>query len=417
MKSKKNAQFFLDEELYGSPDTILKVLHMVREALIELVASTGADPTKTRDTARRLDLSINLVWPVSRFINADDILTASSEVLDRIKFEKICDACEAKGAPPDLVQQARLAIERFEEVVARSTGDRQSFSLMLTGLGYKDVTQRQESIRKMAFLSNSSLWGVQSRLSFKTVILLPNVEDPTMMDAIRIFGMVDFRRLRSMSWPLYRMHSYNDDGTIQNEDCVPLEPLVDGMNSIPFVKEFCSSPLPNLFPIKRDSVLCFDLAEGPIGNAGLLTCVIADRLVKGQPIYRVPGKHEFVSGLFDVITPLEQMLFDVYAHQDLKFFVPPQCTLLDRMTTPSGFNPRDLLVRYLPLSNQVLSLGKGLTGVATGHYPRYAQLLDYIFDRAGIDSNKFHGFRLSLRYPQITTAVHLKWKLHERPVE
>ena len=403
------------EELYGSPDAILEVLYLVKETLTEVIASAGADPAKTRDTARRLDLSNNLVWPVSRFINADDILTAGSEVIDRVKFEKICDACEAKGAAPNLVHQARQAIDKFEEVITLSAGDRQSFSLMLTGLGHEDVTQRQENTRKMAFLSNSSLWGVQCRLSFKTVIFAPNTEEPDQVDAIRIFGMVDFRRLRPIPWPLYRMHGYFDDGSIRPGTGIPIEPPVDDMGSIPLLRNFCSEPLPALKSVKRDYGRRFDLCAGPIGNAGLLTCVIADRLVKWQSIYRTPEKNEFMGSLFDLVTPLEYMLFDVFVHKDLPFTSAPESALFDRLTAPRGLDPENDAFRQLPLSNKVLQLGPGLLGNSSAHYPRYAQLMEYVFQRANLVPGDYQGYRLSIRYPQIPTAADLQWRLSERP--
>jgi hypothetical protein len=401
----------VENELYGSPDAILGVLFLVRETLTELIASVGADPSKTRDTARRLDLSNNYVWPVSRFINAEDILTAGSEVMDRVKFEKICDACEAKGAPEHLVIQARLAIDKFEEVITVSAGDRQSFSLLLTGLGFEDVTQRQESTRKLAFLSNSSLWGVQCRLSFKTVIFAPNAEDPHFVDAIRVFGMVDFRRLRSVPWPLYRMHGYHDDGTLRPGTGIPIEPVSDDPGAVPILPAFCSDPLPAMRSVKRDYGRRFDLCEGPIGNAGLLTCVIADRLVKWQPVYSVPEKNEFMGAMFDLVTPLENMLFDVYIDKSLPMSGPPECTLLDRLTAPRGIDPENDSVRQLPLSNRVLRLGPGLSGSASAHYPRYAALMEHVFRLTALKASQFQGYRLSIRYPQIPTAADLQWRL------
>jgi hypothetical protein len=403
-----------DSQQYGSADAILEVLYLVRETITELIASTGADPAKTRDTARRLNLSNNLVWPVSRFINAEDIVTAGSEVMDRVKFEKICDACEAKGAPLNLVVQARRAIDMFEELITVSAGDRQSFSLLLTGLGFQDVTQRQESTRKMAFLSNSSLWGVQCRLSFKTVIFAPNAEDPDEVDAIRVFGMVDFRRLRPVPWPLYRMHGYGDDGSIRPGTGIPIEPPPEGAGPVPLLRDYCSQPLPDLRAVKRDYGQRFDLCEGPIGNAGLLTCVIADRLVKWQSVYRVPEKDEFMGALFDLVTPLEHMLFDVFVHQDLPLTGPPESTLLDRLTAPRGFDPENDPYRQLPLSNKVLRLGPGLLGNASAHYPQYAPLMDHVFRKSELDPREFQGYRLSIRYPQIPTAADLQWRLPER---
>ena len=415
MSQKPQLQSSPAGELYGSPDAILEVLFLVREALTELITAAGADPTKTRDTARRLDLNNNLLWPVSRFINAEDILTASSEVMDRVKFHKICDACEAKGAPENLVFKSRLAIDKLDQVISLSTGDRRSFALMLTGLDYEDVTMRQESTRKMAFLSNSSLWGVQCRLSFKTVIFAPNDEEADQVDAIRIFGMVDFRRLRPVPWPLYRMHGYYDDGTICPGTGIPIEQPEEGQGSIPLLRDFCSDPLPALRSVKRDYGKRFDLCEGPIGNAGLLTCVIADRLVKWQPVYNVPGKNEYMGALFDLVTPQENMFFDVFVHRDLPISGPPMCTLFDRLTAPRGFDPENDAYRQLPLSNKVLRLGPGNMGNASTQYPRYAALLEHVFQRTNLEARDFQGYRLSIRYPQIPTAADMQWKLREKP--
>jgi len=401
-------------ESYGSPDAILEVLHQVRSSLAQLIQSAGADPTKTRETARRLELSNNLIWPVSRFLNADDITTASGEVLDRLKFDKVCTACEAKGADPSLTQQTRQAIAKLHEVITVSAGDRQSFSLMLTGLGHEDVTQRQEDTRKMAFLSNSSLWGVQCRHSFKTVIFAPNADDPDYVDAIRIFGMIDFRRLRPVAWPLYRMHGYYDDGSVRPGTGIPIEPPMDGPGSIPLLKDFCSDPLPALRSVKRDFGLQFDLKEGLIGNAGLLNCVIADRLVKWQSAYLIPDTNEYMGALFDLVTPLEHMLFDVFIHQDLPHSGPPESVLLDRLTAPRGYDPKNDALLHMPLSNKVLRLGSGLLGNASAQYPEYPRLVKHVFDQVGLAADDFLGHRLSIRYPQIPTAANLFWKSPEK---
>jgi len=402
------------EESYGSPDAILEVLHLVRTSLSQLIISSGADPSKTRETARHLNLSNNLVWPVSRFINADDITTASGDVLDRLKFEKICDACYEKGAPPALIRQTREAIAKLHEVITVSAGDRQSFTLMLTGLGHEDVTQRQEDTRKMAFLSNSSLWGVQCRHSFKTVIFAPNADDPDYVDAIRIFGMVDFRRLRPVAWPLYRMHGYYDDGSVRPGTGIPIAPPIEGIGPIPLLKEFCSDPLPALRSVEKDFGQQFDLKAGPIGNAGLLTCVIADRLVKWQSAYLIPEINEYMGALFDLMTPLEHMLFDVFIHKDLPHSGPPQSVLLDRLTAPRGYDPKNDALLHMPLSNKVLPLGSGLVGNASSQYPRYPQLIKYVFDQVGMAADEFQGYRLSIRYPQIPTAANLFWKSPEK---
>ena len=402
------------ENPYGSPEAILEVLFQVRSAFSELISSAGADPSKTRDTARYLDLSTNLVWPVTHFINAEDILTATGEVIGRFKLEIVCDACEAKGAAADLVLQARQGIDKFEELVSHCTGDRQSFSLLLKGLSDTEVTNHQESTRKMAFQCNSSLWGVQCQFSFKAIIFVPNTEEPDQVDAIRVFGMIDFRRLRPTPWPLYWMFAYSDDGSCNQGTSIPIEPQLAGSGANFLLKDFCSDPLPVLQPIEQAFGLRLDLVEGPIGNAGLLTCVAADRLVKLQSIYHTPKKNENLAAIFDLVTPQDHMIFDVFLHQDLPFSGPPKCNLFDRLTVPRGFDPESHSDRPLPLSSQVLDLGSGLAGSTTSQYPRYLEMMDYVFLQSGIDADEFRGYRLSIRYPQIPTAAVLRWKLAKK---
>jgi hypothetical protein len=277
------------------------------------------------------------------------------------------------------------------------------------------VTTRHESTRKKAFHCNSLLWGVQCRLSFKTVIFTPNLEVSDQVDAIRIFGVVDFRRLRSVPWPLYWMFGYFDDGSIDAGTSIPIDAPAGGPAAIPLLREFCSDPLPALRSIERDYGRRLDLCEGPIGNAGLLTCVLADRLVKWQSIYPTPKTNEYLGALFDLVTPQESMVFDVFLHQDLPLSGPPEHTLFDRLAARRGFDPDSDPDRQLPLSNQVLNLGSGLSGSSTLRYAEYSRLLEHVFHQAGIDAAEFQGYRLSINYPQIPTAADLKWELPPKP--
>ena len=181
------------------------------------------------------------------------------------------------------------------------------------------------------------------------------------------------------------------------------------------MKDFCSDPLPALRSIDQNYGKRIDLCAGPIGNAGLLTCVIADRLVEWQSIYRTPKENEYLGALFDLVTPQESMVFDVFLHRDLPLSGLPECNLFDRLGASRGFDPENDADQFLPFSNQVIELGSGLSGCDTSRYPRYSQVLEHVFHRSGIDAAEFQGYRLSIDYPQIPTAADLKWKLPENP--
>ena len=56
-------------------------------------------------------------------------------------------------------------------------------------------------------------------------------------------------------------------------------------------------------------------------------------------------------------------------------------------------------------------------GNASAHYPRYSQLMEYVFKKTGLVPEEFQGYRLSIRYPQIPTAADLQWRLPGTPQE
>ena len=71
------------------------------------------------------------------------------------------------------MEKARLATEKLKRMIKLSAGSRDNFIILLGGMVDDDVTERQEAMRKQAFIVNSSLWGIQARFNFKTVIFAP----------------------------------------------------------------------------------------------------------------------------------------------------------------------------------------------------------------------------------------------------
>ncbi len=400
---------------YQSPDEILAVLHEVRRAFTEIICSAGADPDKARAMSRQLDLSYNIVWPISRFITAEDIVAATCEVLGRAKFSLMCDACEELGAAPDTVETARLATEKLNKMIKLCAGSRDNFIILLGGLVDEDVTERQEAMRKQAFIVNSSLWGIQARFNFKTVIFAPNAEHPDYLDAIRLYGMIDFRRLRNVPWPLYRLHGYNDDGSIREGTSNPIETPPTSHPELPLLEGFCSTPIPNIQAVDRPYGKRLDLCEGPIGRAGETSCVIADRLLVQQTPYKEPGYNEVIGGLLELVTPVENVMFDIFVPKDFPGDEDPQAHLVDRLSSSRGFDPTNFESRDLPFTAKVQKLESSISGCATDRYPAYLDLLAHVMGRTRLSIMDFVGYRIMMPYPQIPTALTLTWPLPNKP--
>ena len=93
---------------------------------------------------------------------------------------------------------------------------------------------------------------------------------------------------------------------------------------------------------------------------------------------------------------------------------------------PRRFERRQLRVyrRYAALPDESGRLETGdeirhLDGhplrVYTPYVPRYAEMLEYVFKRLGWNPDRFHTYRVRIRYPMIPTSVGLLHALPEMP--
>jgi hypothetical protein len=114
-------------------------------------------------------------------------------------------------------------------------------------------------------------------------------------------------------------------------------------------------------------------------------------------------------------TPCEVLVLDEFIHEDL--FGPIQPEL--RIYSDLGDSPRPRITQRaddrLPAYEKVQYLGKGLSGMRTPDVPRYAEMVEYVFDRLGWDSARFDLYRVHIEYPPVPTMVTMESPLRERP--
>jgi hypothetical protein len=286
---------------------------------------------------------------------------------------------------------------------------------MVSGLVVDDVTQRQENARKLAFLSNFALWGAQAALNFKTIVYYPSPTDPDKIDAVRIGGLIDFKRSSAGRWPIHRIHVYTEAG-----EAIPAitEPVVADDTlppGLPLLRQFCSGELPAILPIRRHYGTRFDLEAGSFGNAGALTCVFAD-VVRGQGAFRDPAtSNYYLASMNDLFTPSEFLVHDVFLHRDVAVSGAPEVMLLDRLTVTRGYNPDEDEQHRMPLSAKVLNVSAGPMSNLK-RYPAYTDVLQFVLERLGFAAGEFRGHRFTMVYPPIPAALVMRVGLPDRPV-
>jgi len=399
---------------FSAPEDILGVLLELRVALNELLVAAGVDPAKTRATARELDLDRNLVWRMTRLASAEDILSVTRDIPAAKHFAKLCEVCRERGAASEAVGRVEAAVANFEAMVASCLGDRETLDALAAGLEYEDVTQRQESARKLAFMGNSSVWGVQARVNFKATLHAPSRERADRIRTARLSGLVQFRRLRQVEWPIHRVHGYNDDGSVIQLTPHPLEVRTEVAHDLPLLPQFCSHPLPEIRTVKTSYGRRYELPAGPIGNAGALTCVFADVFTPEFNRFRTETER-YLASMIDLVTPSEAVILDMFLHRDLEFATSPEALLLDRLSIERGYQPGRDEQHQLPLSARPLRLGTGVAGAASPQFPEYGKLLQHVIGKLDHDPGEFRGYRVYLRYPPVPSALVMRLAYPEAP--
>lgn len=378
------------------------VLQSLRGALIEALGAVKADAARPREAARKLGLDKNLIWKVSKIVGQPDVFQAVSHVPGRAGIEILAKALEKAGAPAGSIQRIREGMSRFEQMVKRHAGDRATLELVAGSFGPADHQRDAlEHARKLAFKGNSAVWSVQARVQVATTLMAPNADDPSMVDVAQLAGLVDLRRLRpDVRWLLARSHTYDDASKdVRGEIGEPLDPATPE-GGFPILRDFSSSPFPEVYVENLGDELHYELSEGPVGRTGEVTCIWGSTMrALGSQYADEDNRYSQIGA--NLITPVEHLQFDLLVHRDLDWAMNPKVAIyssLDGRLTHVGMGREGV---RLPVPEPVVSLGGGLTALATARMPRYSKLIDSVFDRVGWSASDFFSFRFEMAYPPI----------------
>lgn len=398
-----------------SIDEVIESFHMVRAAVSDILVASGADPNKTRDSARLLGLNRGLAWRVSRVVRSEDIGAALSDVPTSASMDKLIRACQDRGASSELVQVARDAIDRFEGAVKRCSGDRKTLAMLMANRDERSSGIELERARRKLFEGACSVWGVQAAVRFVSVFLYPAPDDPSMLNVGHSTGYIGFRRLREIPWPLSYETVQDKEGAPRRFIKEPLDPNgseSEGMRQL--IGRFCSPDDLRINVVQLGQVKRFELESGPVGNQGLTTCVFGSHLQHLFSRYASP-EDDYATFYVQLETPVERVIFDMYVHEDLQVEGIPEVHLCDRLTHRHIARESDIEQESLPIGEEPFALGRGAAGAVTPHIPFYSRLVEFIGERIGHAPEEFRGSRFELKYPPISTALARRMALETAP--
>jgi hypothetical protein len=393
-----------NHDISSFPVDFERAMQGLRGALTELLASLHEDPRAPQELSRRYGINKNLAWKVCKIINSTDAYSSAQHVPGLGGIKILLRSLEKGGAPAEELKAVEAAMSRFDRMIQVHVGDRANLELYVASVQPDGVHSSQlEANRRMAYLGNSAIWGVQARLGFTLRLVAPNEEDHERADLCSIGGLVGFRRLRpTASWPVLQMRTLSENLEIRSDRQVPVDESIQP-GEAPLVREFCSTPLPATRSLVEGDLTIHELCEGPVGNTAATDVVFGsiDRAlvpVRGDEEESV-GEH-----YCRIDTPIEMVQFDLLVHKDLPFSLPPElCTyslLQGKLVFPLSRNTRF----HLPGTESVQELGGAPPVMASPHIPRYGRLVELACERLGHRLGDFRGFRMTLAYPPVPTV-------------
>lgn len=395
-------------------------LSQLRASLSALVGAIGertaSEIRKAADLQRALGIRTTLAWQVYKFVHAADPLAEGSNVPGAGAMKRFLSAAAKHGVPATYVDECLNALDEFDELIKVHAGNRNAFDSMISGLAAEGSAQIDAQQKRAAFRANSHLWGVQARTQLGCFMYQPAADDPTLIDAAGIRGLLQLRRLRrDVSWVITSTRASDDDGVIRRDVAIePLDPTVEAPPGFALLQEFCSRPLPALRRIHHESgVISVELAGSTVGNMSAVTCLLGSIFRKFCPRYRDEHNHAVISQA-KVRTPCEVLIFDVLVHEELFRSASPEVFVYGdhRDIDP---HPEARKCDLLALRESVVYLGKGPSVMHTPDVPRYTEMIHYAFDRLGWDEARFDVYRCRVEYPVMPSSVVVRFDLPECP--
>jgi hypothetical protein len=266
----------------------------------------------------------------------------------------------------------------------------------------------------MAYQGNSGTWGVRARVQLSLNILAPSQSKPGMCDLAAIGGLIGFRRLRrDAQWLLFRRERWTDEApsTVQ-EKAEPLDPQASS-DDVPWVREFCSQPLPKCDVLPGLGEDQYELPSGPVGNTAALSCVYGQVMREVGPAWSdKPGEFSEIGA--NLITPAEHLVLDLLVHKSLVWALRPSLEIYSRMDGGAIHAHARRRRNLLAVPETVYDAGSGASALATPLAPRYTRLVQYAFDRLKWNADEFQALRVTMQYPPIPTAALLRSELPVR---
>jgi hypothetical protein len=387
----------------------------VREALATVLDVLPGTVARPHEVSKALGIDKKLGWQIARIVQEHDPFAAARHVPGAGAARTFLRAARKRGVPTGVLDDVAERLAELEQMVQRHAGDRGSFEMMLPAYAAQDRTTLDVAHKKLAFQGNSYLLGVQARTHL--VALFLNVsDDPGLIDAVGVHGLVRLRRLRhTVPVIISRTRHSDDDGRARSGPVSEsLDPQTQSEHGAALIPQFCSDPVPRVREhLSADGYVHNELLLEHVGDTAAKTYF--GGLISRRAFPRYRDQHNHLGGSHaSVRTPAEALVMDLIIREDAFGPIQPEVrTYADHAADPAVPGPGRERDR-LDVVENIEELGRDVGALRCPDVPRYVELGRFVFDRMGWDASGFRVFRARIEYPVLPSSVVIQFNLPER---
>jgi hypothetical protein len=394
-------------------------LSRLREQLVEVLRQVGANLRVPQSMTKQFNLDKSLVSKIARVIRESDPYAAALDVPGEEAMRIFSRSMRAAGAPAAAIESLHDAIHAFQEMIRTHCGDRTTLEMLAANsadAGTPKQRQQLGNFRKAMFRGASAVFGVQTRVHVSSHYVVPNRDDPDMLDVAIVGGLVDFRRIRSdVSWAISTMRIIPRQGA--KDDLThyqPIDPQSASMGDSPVMCDFCSTPLPQLevHEVSKE-VKKFMLPEGPVGTSHAVTLFTGWLCRKVASRWREVDDDNF-EHFVTLSTPAELVIHDLFVHRDLEYARHPSVFLYNQLPGALAYPNGPQNSGLLQLPEKIQPLGSHPSRWASPDVADYDRLARFVSGRLGYAPEDFIGFRISLAFPPIPSMLLYRYDFPRR---
>ena len=380
----------------------------VRDGIRDAVA-TLVPVTRPADLQRALKLDRTFTSRLLRSLDLDDPLAALQSMPGPKGIRQFLRAVAKTAHDQEPVVRAEEALGELEQLVRREIGEWNALDAVLCGWLPEVRGQFEMTNRQMAFRAMSNIKGVLADTGISTTLIYPCNEDVIGVDAIQISGLCRFRRLR-VGCQMLVPTATSFRGPAGTQPLSLDANSIDRRLGLGLLKEFSSSPAPNFSAYAIGETERHAVEDDGIGAASALDLYFAHR-THGLELSCKPNGCELAVPCTLIETPLKSLVVDVLLHDDVRVRLVPELLVYDACVRGVG-DRSDFSgdVDHVKSVERTQCLGGPSSGFRMPEVQQYLDMLRLVCESAGLESERFRGYRYRVQYPIYGSQVSLVFK-------